>query len=119
MNIQEVQKNLEKTIKQLESYNNDFDLGFSALLQMLSSLLVILFSFLENIQISYSQQTQANKDLQKALTEQTNRICVLEKIITENKLSNNLLRKDAFGGNRSETNKSKINTSDKTEKKKK
>jgi hypothetical protein len=98
---------------------------------MLSSLLVILFSFLENIQISYSQQTQANKDLhhalneqtkvnkdlQKALTEQTNRICILEKIITENKLSNNLLRKDAFGGNRSETNKSKINTSDKTEKK--
>jgi hypothetical protein len=98
---------------------------------MLSSLLVILFSFLENIQISYSQQTQANKDLhhalneqtkvnkdlQKALTEQTNRICILEKIITENKLSNNLLRKDAFGGNRRETNKSKINTSDKTEKK--
>ena len=101
----------------MESYNNDFDLGFSALLQMLSSLLVILFSFLENIQISYSQQTQVNKDLQKALTEQTNRICILEKIITENKLSNNLLRKDAFGGNRSETNKSKINTSDKTEKK--
>ena len=124
MNIQEVQKNLEKTIKQLESYNNDFDLGFSALLQMLSSLLVILFSFLENIQISYSQQTQANKDLHHALneqtqllTEQTNRICILEKIITENKLSNNLLRKDAFGGNRRETNKSKINTSDKTEKK--
>ena len=50
-NIQEVQKNLEKTIKQLESYNNDSDSGFSALLQMLSSLLVILFSFLENIQI--------------------------------------------------------------------
>jgi hypothetical protein len=96
---------------------------------MLSSLLVILFSFLENIQISYNQQTQANKDLHHALNEQTQvnkdlqqalkeqtqllteqakRICVLEKIITENKLSNNLLRKDAFGGNRSETNKSKI-----------
>jgi hypothetical protein len=83
MNIQEVQKNLEKTIKQLESYNNDFDLGFSALLQMLSSLLVILFSFLENIQISYSQQTQANKDLHHALNEQTQLLTEQAKRISE------------------------------------
>ena len=56
MKTEEAKKNIQETLSKLESFNRDSDPVFSSLLQVLSSLIIVIISAFETLQTSFNHR---------------------------------------------------------------
>ena len=61
MKTEEAKKNIQETLSKLESFNRDSDPVFSSLLQVLSSLVIVIISAFETLQIKTEKKIAHKK----------------------------------------------------------